>query len=92
MTIDIAQNLIRDYLGRRFDSHRFIIEFMRHYEEEYVRGLIEIGATRGAFRTYHQLIGRFLADNAVALEIRPLRRVYSTNIKFYKSPNMLWEK
>lgn len=88
--------LVINELHDIFDSHDFIIEyirFSRQTERDYVEDLYAArNSTDGIFKTYHRQLGAFLLHHSLELDIEPIARRDSANIKDYESSNMSWRK
>ena len=71
-----------------FTSHAF----MSMYESVYVGQLSGYSHAKAPFRTLHAQIGRYLAQHAEELGIRPSGPVPSKNIKGNETYCQNWEK
>ena len=63
---DDAENIIREYIGKgvEFDSHKFIQEFTRRHQKEYIEALYVLRDCNGPFHELHGHIGVFLSKRS----------------------------
>ena len=87
----IRDEIIREQLSDRFDSHDFIKLFAKRFELEYVRLLDKYSET--PFKHLHAQIGKSLSNHQDALHIKKDGdKVFSANIFGFESENQKWIK
>ena len=87
--IEIFRSII-SHLPQTFDTHCFIKRFMKEFQIEYVRLLIQYD--QDPFEKVHNQIGRILLNKKTSLSIRPNGKEKSDNIFGIQTENENWEK
>ncbi|MBN2890864.1 MAG: hypothetical protein JXL97_03270 [Bacteroidales bacterium] len=77
--INHLRNDIISELESEFNSHDFIKKIAKRFEPDYVDFLNKYRGS-DAFRTVNSQIAKFLADNALSLNIHKTQKVKSENV------------
>ena len=82
------QQVVNAIPEKQFDSHRFINEFMKQYEADYIAMLIP---QEGGFQKLNSKIGRYLLNHQDKLKIQKNDAGSSINVKGNDSNNAVWK-
>ena len=78
-------------LDTEFNSHDFIKGFSKIFEEDYINFLYNYKG-KGAFKTVHSQIGKFLSLKKTALGIQKMEKVKDEHIFEEEDKIQAWKK